>query len=127
VSRPVRALLVWASNAVAILVAVVVVDGIEMEDLWRVIGAGAVFGLVNWIAKPIVKLLALPVIVMTLGIALFFIDLLMLYVTSWLLPDFRIDGFGAAIAGTVVIWLVNLVLHAVLGLDERGRARAAGR
>jgi putative membrane protein len=117
-----RIALVWASNAVAILVADLLVDGIHLDRAWRVIIAGAVFGLVNWAVKPIVKLLALPVILITFGIALFFIDLLMLYITSWVMSGFDIDSFGAAIAGTIVIWLVNLVLHAVFGIRDRDRA-----
>ena len=123
-----RIVLVWASNAVALLVANWLIDGIRFDDQWRVIIAGAVFGFVNWLVKPIVTLLALPVIVLTLGIALFFVNLLMLYITSWVMPGFEIDSFGAAVAGTIVIWLVNLVLYAVFGLnrraDDRRRARA---
>lgn len=118
-----RVLLTWACNAAAILVAVLLIDGIRMDDEWRVIAAGAVFGLVNWAVKPLVTLLALPLIVVTLGIALFFVNLLMLYITSWVMPDFHIDSFGAAIAGTIVIWLVNVILHAVLGLEDRGKGR----
>jgi putative membrane protein len=127
-----RILLVWACNALAILVADLLVDGIRFTDQWRVIIAGAVFGLVNFAVKPIVKLLALPVILLTLGIALFFINLLMLYITAWVLPGFDIDSFGAAVAGTIVIWLVNLVLQSVFAIldrdrtpDRRGRRRVA--
>lgn len=118
-----RIALVWASNAAAILVADLLIDGIRFDNEWRVIIAGAVFGLVNWIVKPIVTALALPVIIITLGIALFFVNLLMLYVTSWVMPDFHIDSFGAAIGGTIVIWLVNVALHAVFDLDRRKRQR----
>lgn len=116
-----RVLLVWACNAVAILVAELLVDGIRMTDQWRVIIAGAVFALVNWAVRPIVKALALPLIVVTLGIALFFVNLMMLALTAWILPDFEIDSFGAAVAGTIVIWLVNFVLYGVLGLTGRSR------
>jgi putative membrane protein len=126
-----RIALVWASNVVALLVADLLVAGIHFDREWRAIIAGAVFGLVNWGVKPIVKLLALPVIALTLGIALFFIDLLMLYITSWVMSGFDIDGFRAAVAGTIVIWLVNVVLHAVFGINDRnrvgGRRRAVSR
>ena len=93
-----RIVLVWASNAVALLVANWLIDGIRFDDQWRVVIAGAVFGFVNWLVKPIVTLLALPVIVLTLGIALFFVNLLMLYITSWVMPGFEIDSFGSAVA-----------------------------
>ncbi len=116
-----RVVLIWASNAIAIFVAQWLIAGIEMEDQWRVIVAGAVFGLVNWLVKPIVTFLALPAIVLTVGIALFFVNLLMLYLTAWIVPDFNIDSFGAAVGGTIVIWLVNLVLYAIFGLNRQRR------
>ena len=122
-----RVLLVWASNTIAIFVADWLIDGIKIEDEWRLIIAGAVFGLVNLLVKPIVTLLALPVIVLTLGIALFFVNLLMLYITSWLVRDFEIESFWAAVGGTVVIWLVNLILYAVFGLNDWSRRRADAR
>ncbi|MGH9270214.1 MAG: phage holin family protein [Ilumatobacteraceae bacterium] len=122
----VRIVLVWASNTVALLAADWLVDGIRIDEWWQAIIAGAVFGIINALVKPIVTLLALPVIVITLGVALFFVNLLMLVLTAWLMPDFHIDGFWSAVAGTIVIWLVNLVLYAVFGLNDTGR-RAARR
>jgi putative membrane protein len=120
-----RILLTWASNTFAIFVADWLFEDIRIDDRWRLVLAGAVFGIVNWLVKPIVTLLALPVIVLTVGIALFFVNLFMLYLTSWIVPDFEIRTFGAAVGGTAVIWLINLVLYAVFGLNERGRRRAA--
>ena len=120
----VRIVLVWASNTIALLVADWWIDGIRIDEWWQAIIAGAVFGIINALVKPIVTLLALPVIVITLGVALFFVNLLMLVLTAWLLPDFHIDGFWSAVGGTVVIWLVNLVLYAVFGLNDRGRRAA---
>ena len=122
-----RVFLIWVSNTIAIFVADWLIDGIKIEDEWRLIIAGAVFGLVNFLVKPIVTLLALPVIVLTLGIALFFVNLLMLYITSWLVRDFEIESFGAAVLGTIVIWVVNLILYAVFGLNDWGRRRAEAR
>ena len=116
-----RLLLVWACNVAAIWVAAKLLDGIDYESFWHLVLAGLVFGIVNWLVKPIVTLLALPVIVLTLGIALFFVNLLMLYVTSWIAPGFQIDGFGDAILGTLIIWAVNLVLRAVFDVDGRRR------
>jgi putative membrane protein len=83
--------------------------------------AGLVFGIVNWLVKPILTVLSLPVIIVTVGIALFFINLLMLYLTGWLVPGFRIDSLGAAVLGTIVIWLVNVVLRSVFEMGGRRR------
>ncbi len=120
-----RILLLWAFNAVALIVADWLVDGIRFEDEWVVIPAGAVFGIVNWLVKPIVTLFSLPVIILTLGIALFFVNLLMLYITSWIVSGFDIDGFWSAVGATIVIWVVNSVLVAVFDVDDRRRRRAA--
>ena len=117
-----RLLLSWAINVVAFFVATLVVSGIHVDDRFGVyLIAGAVFGVVNTLVKPIVKLFSLPLIFLTVGIALFFINLLMLYITSWLVAGFSISSFGAAIAATIIIWAVNMVLRGVLDLTDRGR------
>jgi len=113
-----RILLLWACNVVAIWVADLLIDGINIADPWRVIVIGAVFGLVNWLVKPIVTLFSLPLIILTLGIALFFVNLFMLYITSWILPSFEINSFGAAIGATIVIWFVNVILQSAFGLNR---------
>jgi putative membrane protein len=117
-----RLLYSWIVNVAAIWVASVFVDGVDYsEDYWVLIVTGLVFGLVNFLVKPIIKLLALPVIVITLGIALFFINLLMLYITSWIVPGFEISSFRSGIWATLIIAVVNWVLQGIFDVDERRR------
>jgi len=125
----VRILVVWAFNAAALFVADWLIDGITFDDEWKVVVAAAVFAVVNLIVKPLVTLLSLPLIVLTLGIALFFVNLLMLALTAWLVSGFDIDGFWPAVGGTIVVWLVNAVLQAVFGVGDRRarRRRVRGR
>jgi putative membrane protein len=118
-----RLLIAWACNVAALFVADALIDGITFDDAWKVVIAGAVFGLVNLVLKPIVTLLSLPVIILTLGIALFFVNLLMLALTAWLVSGFDIDGFWPAVGGTIVVWIVNAVLTAVFDLDDRRSRR----
>jgi putative membrane protein len=121
-----RLLYAWIFNVAAIWVASAFIDGVDYsEDYWILIVAGLVFGLVNFFLKPVLKLLALPLIIITLGIALFFINLFMLYITSWIVPGFALETFRAAVWATIVIWAVNWVLHAVFGVEERRVRRAA--
>jgi len=121
-----RVLIVWACNIAALFVASVFISGISYQhDFWVLVLAGLVFGLVNSLVKPIVKLLALPLAVITLGIAFFFVNLLMLYLTSWIVPGFSIDHFSDAIWGTIIIWAVNTVLYSVFGVNDWREARAA--
>jgi putative membrane protein len=123
----IRILLLWACNTAALFVADWIFDGLEFESAWKVVIAGAVFGIVNFLVKPIVTFLAIPLIILTLGIALFFVNLLMLYITSWVTPGFEIDGFWSAVGGTIVIWLVNSILTSVFGLDDRRNRRRQAR
>ena len=119
-----RLIATWAFNVAALFVADALIDGITFDDAWKVVVAGAVFGLVNLVLKPIVTLLSLPLIVLTLGIALFFVNLLMLALTAWLVSGFDIDGFWPAVGGTIVVWAVNAVLQSVFGVDDmRARRR----
>lgn len=104
----------WAFNVAALFVADALIDGITFDDAWKVVVAGAVFGLVNLVLKPIVTLLSLPLIVLTLGIALFFVNLLMLALTAWLVPGFDIDGFWPAFLGSLVISVVSFALSRIV-------------
>ena len=120
-----RLLIIWACNIAALFVASIFIDGIDYaSDFWILLLAGLVFGVVNTFIKPIVKLLALPLIILTFGIALFFVNILMLYVTSWIIGPFQIASFGAAVGGAIIIWLVNAVLHSAFGFEDRGRRKA---
>jgi len=114
----------WAFNIAAIFVASAFIDGIDYaSDFWILVLAGLVFGLVNLLVKPIVKVLALPLIVLTLGVALFFINLLMLYVTAWIVPGFTISTFQDAVWATIIVWAVNAFLHGVFAFADRGKRR----
>jgi putative membrane protein len=117
-----RLLYAWIVNVTAIAVAAALIDGIDYsDDYWVLIVTGLVFGLVNFFLKPILKLLALPLITITLGLALFFVNLLMLYITSWIVSGFDIDSFTAAVWATIVISAVNWVLHGLYDLGGRRR------
>lgn len=111
-------------NAVALWVATLVVDGISVDasttggEVLTIVLVAAVFGVVNLFVKPIVKLLSIPLYILTLGLFTFVVNALMLLLTSWLagLLDipFDVDGFWDAVLGALVIsvvsWLLNVLL-----------------
>ena len=74
--------------------------------------AGAHIG--NLIIKPILAILTLPLIIITLGLAYFAINVLMLALAEWIAPDFSIDGFWTYVGATIVVWLVNVVVGALI-------------
>ena len=107
-------------NALSILVAVKLVNGITFTgEWWKVIILGAVFGLVNSLIKPVIQLLSLPLIVLTLGLFTLVVNALMLMLTASLSGPldlgFRINGFWPAFWGALIVSIVSMVLSCVTG------------
>ncbi len=110
----------WAANAVALGIAGWVLSGVSFNDsFWTLVWAALVFGLLNTILKPILKLVTLPIAVITLGIAWFFVSMLMLWLTDLIVGAFDIRGFWNYVWATIIVWAVNLVLD----LFFRGEGR----
>jgi len=116
-----RLVLSTAVNVVALVVAAWALSGVAVDGWGAVIVAGIVFGLVNMLLKPVIKLLALPLILLTLGVALFLINMLMLALTDWIVGGLVIDGFWTLVGATIVMWLVNVLLEALFGVSEWGK------
>ncbi len=117
----VRVLVAWAINILALLVSDWLFDGFSIERWGPVILAGAVLGLANVFLKPLITFIALPLILLTFGIAYFFVNVVMLLFTEWVTPDFSIDGFWTYVGATIVIWLVNWIVWTIVDslVDER--------
>lgn len=115
----IRLVYVWIANVAALSVAAYFIDEIDYsDDYWVLIVAGAVFGAVNLFLKPVLKLLAAPLIVLTLGLALFGINLLMLYVTDWIVPGLEIETFTAALWATAIVTGVNWAFSFVFAVGK---------
>jgi putative membrane protein len=112
----------WVTvNALALAAATALLDGIRVtgdNEALTLIGVALIFGVVNAVVAPVVKLLSLPFILLTLGLLIFVINALMLLLTEWLSDlaglDFHVDGFWTAVLGAIIIsiasWLLELVL-----------------
>ncbi|MDX6422824.1 MAG: putative rane protein [Gaiellaceae bacterium] len=111
----------WGVNVVALLVVDSIFEGVQIGRWSSVLIGAAVFGIANAIVKPVLALLALPLILLTLGLAYFAINVLMLAIAEWVAPDFSIDGFWTYIGATIVVWLVNWILNSALGTLFGGR------
>lgn len=114
-------------NALALGVAAWLLDGITVEGAdntekaLTLLIVGAIFGLVNALVAPIVKLLSLPFIILTLGLLLLVINALMLMLTGAIAEafgvGFEIDGFGTALLGALAVTVVSWILSSVLTDD----------
>lgn len=121
-----RLILRWLISAAAVWAAAHFVPGIHYSGGFKTLLVVAlVMGLVNALVRPIVKKLACGLIVLTLGLALFVINALMLLLTGYISRElgfpFYVDGFVTALIGSVVISLVSWVLSLFLGDDDDRR------
>ncbi|MFD5743796.1 phage holin family protein [Streptomyces massasporeus] len=112
------------ANAGALAVAVWLLDKITLtgdstvKEVGTLIIVALLFGLVNFLVKPLVKLLSLPLLILTLGLFTLVVNALMLLLTSWLADtldlSFHVEGFWTAVLGGLIISVVSWALHVVL-------------
>lgn len=112
------------ANAGALAVAVWLIDKITLtgdstgKKIATLLLVALLFGLVNFVVKPIVKLLSLPLLILTLGLFTLVVNALMLLLTSWLADtfdlSFHVEGFWTAVLGGLIISIVSWALNVVL-------------
>ncbi|MFD7015159.1 phage holin family protein [Streptomyces sp. NPDC059928] len=116
------------ANAAALAVAIWLVKNITLtgdstgRKALTLILVALVFGVVNFLVKPVVKLLSFPLFILTLGLITLVINALMLLLTSWLADklnlSFHVEGFWAAVVGGLIISIVSWAMHIVLPDDK---------
>jgi putative membrane protein len=114
-------------NAAALWVATQVVDGISFTgDIPTLFGVALVFGVLNVVVRPILKLLTLPFLILTLGLFTFVLNAVMLLITSaasdGLGLGFHVEGFVPAFIGALVVTIVSFALSLFVG-PERNEER----
>lgn len=108
-----KVLLTIVANAVALYATAYLVPGITFTGSWvQLLVAGAIFGLLNLIVRPLAMLLSLPALVLTLGLFYFVLNGLLLWGFSMLMPGYAVSGLWAGILGSLVIMVVNWVIWA---------------
>jgi putative membrane protein len=118
----------WICNVIALFVAAWILSGINYgNQWWTLFIAAAVFTLVNAWVKPILAVLSIPFIVVTLGLFYFLINVFMLYLTDWVVPDFEIKTFWWAVLAAIIVSIVNGLLNMFLPDDDEDRRRASRR
>ena len=109
----------FAANAVALYVAAWLLSGVTSGDeWWTLLVAAAVFTVVNMWLRPVVRLLSLPLIILTLGLFLLVTNALMLLLTSKLADtfglEFHVEGFWTAVFGALVISIASMIVESLL-------------
>ena len=103
-----RILVAWAIDAAALAVAAWIFSGISVGgSAGTLILAALVYGILATFVKPILKLLTFPLMLLTLGIAWFFVAMFILWLTDAIVGGLHIDGFWTLVGGTIVVWAVG--------------------
>ncbi|MEU2420422.1 phage holin family protein [Streptomyces sp. NPDC007851] len=112
------------ANAGALAVAVWLLDKITLtgdstaKKVWTLVLVALVFGLVNFLVKPIVQILTFPLFILTLGLITLVVNALMLLLTSWVCDkldlSFHVEGFWTAVLGGLIISIVSWALNMIL-------------
>lgn len=106
----------WAINTLAVLVAVYLVKGIHYDKPAHLLIASLVLGVLNAFIRPILMFLALPLLLVTLGLFTLVINALLLYFVGYILrPYFYVDNFWAALLGAIIIGLMSVALNTLTG------------
>lgn len=126
-----RLVIRWLVTAISLLVAVLVLHpGIRVEGnaWWAVAVMALVLGLANAVVRPLLQFLSCGFIVATLGLFIFVINAVVLWLSSWIAQNwlgvgFVVDGFWPAFWGAIIVSVVSFLLNVFAG-DDRGHATA---
>jgi len=115
----------WAVTVLALVAAVWVVPGIQVEgSAWVAYAVMAVIlGLVNAIVRPVLKFLSCPLIIVTLGLFVLVVNGAALWLSAWIANrldiGFYVDGFWAALLGALIVSVVTIILSALVKEDDK--------
>lgn len=104
----------WVLTALALYVVTRILPGFQVDDFGSALIAVIVIGLVNALVKPLFIVLTLPATILTLGLFLLVINALMLMLASSVTPGFRVDGFGTALIGSILLSLITALLQSLV-------------
>ena len=110
----IRLLAHWVISALCLLLVSRFVPGFYVSGLGAALLAAVVIGLVNGTLGILLKLISLPLIIITFGLFWFVINALMLEFASALVPGFKVAGFAPAFWGAIILSLLNFAIRAVL-------------
>lgn len=108
----------WVVTTIGVLLAAGLVDGIRAESFVSLLAASLLLGILNAFLRPFLLLLALPLLLLTLGLFTLVINSLLLYWVGGLVKGFFVASFWSAIKGSILISLVSVFANMVVGQNE---------
>ena len=115
----------WLCLTGAVLFTSYVIDGIYVSGFFSAFFTAGVLGILNMFFRPILIILTLPINIMTLGLFTIIINALMLIMASGIIAGFHVDGFWAAVFGSLIISLANWFLNSVIKDSPHNRQKSS--
>lgn len=109
-----KLILKWLLSAAALLAVAYLYSGVTVTSFTGALVAAAVLGALNMVVRPLLVLLTLPVTVLTLGLFLFVINALMFWSAAGLVSGLNVNGFGAALLGSLIYSVLQLAVDFLL-------------
>jgi putative membrane protein len=110
---PLRLVLGWGANLLALWLASRWIDSVGYLDFADLAIAAAVLAAVNLVIKPIVTFVSCLLIILTLGLFLFLINMGMVALTAWIVPGFDVGGFWSVAGTALIVWAANVLVNAL--------------
>ena len=110
-----KLLLKWVLSAASLLFVAYVYSGVQVSSFPSALIAALVIGLMNVVVRPVLIILTLPVTIVTLGLFLFVINALMFWGAAAVLSGFQVNGFIAALVGSLIYSVLGLLIESALG------------
>ena len=104
----------WLLSAAALLLVAYLYSGVQVNSFTAALVAAFVIGLFNIVLRPVLVVLTLPVTVVTLGLFLFVINALMFWAAAYVLDGFQVNGFVAALLGSLIYSVLGIVIDSEL-------------
>lgn len=108
----------WIASAAALLLVTYLVPGIVVADIPTAFLAALVLGVVNGVLGPILRLLSLPIRLLTLGLFSLVINAVLFALAAYLVPGFEVDGVGAVFVGAIAYGLLSWLVQSVFGVRK---------
>ncbi|HZK49035.1 MAG TPA: phage holin family protein [Thermoleophilia bacterium] len=118
-----RLLIRWGINTIAIMAAAYLLPQVHLTGWKAALVAGVLLGFLNTFVRPVFRLLALPLTILSLGLFVLVVNGFVLWILDWLMEGLKIDGFIWDIAAALIISVVTTIVNVVTGAGKAGKKR----
>lgn len=109
-----KLILKWVLSAAALLLVAYLYPGVQVASFGAALIAALVIGLLNMLVRPVLVVLTIPITILTLGLFLFVINAALFWAAASMLTGLHVDGFGAALVGSLIYSLCGMVIDVVV-------------